>query len=155
MSTALREVIHLQNLLLDVTSQFPSRNLKWFVVLSKTMLVVLRLPNRTTRFAPGPNTFQYGCFTFVIMLKRGLSQLSMSRLPIFLQKPLPRDQYIRLRHQIMGWTSTPRGSVKLLWDRYLNNVSQLPFPSSQNCLEQYCTFYSTSNRFHLSFVYFI
>ena len=44
--------------------------------------------------------------------------------------------------------------VKLLWDHYLN-VSQLPFPSSQYCLEQYCTSYSTSNRFYLSFVYFI
>ena len=44
-------------------------------------------------------------------------------------------------------------AVKLLWDRHLN-VSQLPFPSSQYCLEQYCTSYSTSNRFHLSFVYF-
>ena len=57
------------------------------------MPLALRLPNQTARFAPGPNTFQYDCFTFVIMLKRGSSQLSMSRqnisLPIFLRNLCP------------------------------------------------------------------
>ena len=78
MSTALREARTYFWNFVDVTSQFPSRNLEWFVVLLNTMPLALRLPNRTTRFAPGPNTFQYDCFTFVITLKRGLSQLSMS-----------------------------------------------------------------------------
>ena len=96
MSTMLREVIHLQNLFLELhgcTFLFPSQNLKWFVILLKTMSLVLRLPNRITRSAPGPNTFQCGCFTFMITLKRGSSQLSMSHqnisLPIFLQNLWP------------------------------------------------------------------
>ena len=33
-------------------------------------------------------------------------------------------------------------TVKLLWERHLI-VSQLPFPSSQYCLEQYCMLYIT------------
>ena len=78
---------------MDVTSPFPSQDLKWFAILLMTMPLVLRLPNWITRFAPGPNTFQYICFTFVIMLKRGLSQLSMSHpnisLPIFSQNLCP------------------------------------------------------------------
>ena len=44
--------------------------------------------------------------------------------------------------------------VKLLWERHLI-VSQLPFPSSQYCFEQYCTPYNTYIRFYLPFVYFI
>ena len=44
--------------------------------------------------------------------------------------------------------------VKLLWVRLLI-VSQLPFPSSQYCLEQYCTSYNTYIRFYLSFIYFV
>ena len=42
---------------------------------------------------------------------------------------------------------------KLSWDRHLN-VSQLPFPSSQYCLEQHCTPYNIYIRFLLSFIYF-
>ena len=57
------------------------------------MLLGLRLPNQITRFAPGPNTFQCNCFTFMTTLKRGSSQLRMSRLnislSIFLQNLCP------------------------------------------------------------------
>ena len=46
-----------------------------------------------TRFAPGPNTFQYIYFIFMTTLKRGSSQLSMSHqnisLLIFLQDLCP------------------------------------------------------------------
>ena len=45
------------------------------------------------KIRPGPNTFQCSCFTFMTTLKRGSSQLRMSRLnislPIFLQNLCP------------------------------------------------------------------
>ena len=78
---------------MDATSLFPSQNLKWFVVLLKTMPLVLRLPNQITRSAPGPNIFQYVCSIFAITSKRGSSQSSMSHqnisLLIFLQNLCP------------------------------------------------------------------
>ena len=125
------------------------------------MPLVLKWPNQTTRFTPGPNTFQYGYFTFMTTLKRGSSQLSMSRqnisLLIFLQNLCPAIN--TCTYVIKSWGGHPlhlltMRECEVLWDCHLN-VSQLPFPSSQYCLEQYCTSYSTCNRFHLSFVYFI
>ena len=63
---------------MDATFLFPSRNLRWYAELSKTMLLVLKWPNWTTRFAPGPSTSQFVSSIFMIMWKRGLSLLSMS-----------------------------------------------------------------------------
>ena len=78
---------------MDVTFRSPSRNLKSSVILSKTMPLVLKWPNWTTRFAPGPNTFQFISFIFMTMSKRGSSQLSMSHqnisLPTFLHNLCP------------------------------------------------------------------
>ena len=64
---------------MDVTSRFPSRNLKLSAIHLKTMLHVLKWPNRTTRFIPGPSIFLCDFFTFVTRLKKGSSKLSMSR----------------------------------------------------------------------------
>ena len=94
---------------MDVTYQFPSQNLKWCVICSKTTPLVLKWPNWTTRFAPGPNTFQYGYFTFVITLKRGSSQLSVSHqnisLPIFLQNLCPAIN--TSAYMIKSWGGRP------------------------------------------------
>ena len=81
LSTALSEVIHLQNLLwnsVDATSQFPSRNLKLSAVPLKTTLHVLKWPNWTTRFVPGPSTSSCTFFTSATTLKKDSSKLSMS-----------------------------------------------------------------------------
>ena len=43
------------------------------------MLPVLKWPNQTTRFTPGPNTFQFVSSSFVTMSKKDASQLSTSR----------------------------------------------------------------------------
>ena len=96
MSTALREVIHLQNLLLELHGcnfPIPFTKLRWSAELSKTMLLALKWPNRTTRFVPGPSTSQFVSSIFVITWKRGLSLLSMSHKninsPIFLPNHCP------------------------------------------------------------------
>ena len=145
---------------MDATSPFPSQNLKWFVILLKTMLLVLRLPNRITRSTPGPNIFRYICSTFTITLKRGLSQLSMSHqnisLLIFFQNLCPTINTCTYAIKLWGGRQRQLLTMReceVMWDHHLND-SQLPFPSSQYCLEQYCTSYSTCNRFHLSFVNF-
>ena len=147
---------------MDAISQFPSRNLKWFAVLSKTMPHVLKWPNRTTRFVPGPSIFPCTFFTFVTMLKKGSSKLSMSRqnisLPIFLRNLcLVINTYA---YAIKSWGGHP---LHLLNTRecevIVGSASKCFLPTSVPvlpiyCLEQYCTAYSTYNRFHLSFVYF-
>ena len=125
------------------------------------MPLVLRLPNQITRFTPGPNIFWYICSIFTIISKRALSQLSMSHqnfsLLIFLQSLCPANN--TCAYAIKLWAGrqlqllTMR-ECEVMRDHHLN-VSQLPFPSSQYCLEPYCTLYSTCNHLHLSFVYFI
>ena len=73
LSTALREVIHLQNLLLELCGcNFPIPFTKPQVVCC-TFEDVLKWPNRTTRFVPGPSTFPCALFTFVTTLKRAYS----------------------------------------------------------------------------------
>ena len=78
---------------MDATSLFPSRNLMWYAKLSKTMLLASKWPNWTTRFDPGPSTYQFVSSIFVTMWKRGLSLLSMSHQninsPIFLPNHCP------------------------------------------------------------------
>ena len=54
-------------------------------------------------------------------------------------KPLPTCTYAI---KLWGGRQIQLG----VWDHHLM--------SSQYCLEQYCTSYSTLNRFHLSFVYY-
>ena len=109
----------------------------------------IRLPIHSYRFCSGQSYVEKGLITIEHVP-------SKYQLADIFTIPLPRDQYMRLHNQIMGWTTcSPRGSVKLFQDCYLNNVSQVPFPSSQYCLEQYCTSYSTSNCFLLLLVYFI
>ena len=164
LSTVLREVIHLQNLLIELCGcnfPIPFTNLKWFVILSKTMLHVLRLPNQIIRSAPGPNIFWYVCSTFASILKRALSQLSMSlqniSLLIFLQNLCPVIKTYAYVIKLWGGHQLhllPTRECEVMWDHHLN-VSQLPFPSSQYYLEPYCTLYRTCNCFHLLFVYFI
>ena len=77
----------------DATSRFPSRNLKLSAVLLKTTLHVLKWPNQTTRFVPGPSSFPCASFTFVTTLKKGSFKLSMSHQnissPIFLRNLCP------------------------------------------------------------------
>ena len=82
LSTAFREVIHLQNLLLELCGcNFPIPFTKPQVVCCtfEDNATCIRLPNRITRSAPGRNIFRYVCFIFTIISKRGVSELSMSR----------------------------------------------------------------------------
>ena len=91
------------------------------------------------------------------MWKRGLSPLSMSHrninLLIFLQNHCPMIN--TCAYAIRSWGGRP---LHLLNTRecevIVGTTSQLPFLSSQYCLEQYCTPYNIYIRFHLSFVYF-
>ena len=64
------------------------------------------------------------------------------------------SSHTRSSNAVNGKVASATPDVKLLWVRLLI-VSQLPFPSSQYCLEHYCTSYNTYIRFYLSFVYFI
>ena len=63
----------------DVTSRFPSRNLRLSAIHLKTTLHVSKWPNWTKRFVPGPSIFWCDFFTFATTLKKGSSKLSMSR----------------------------------------------------------------------------
>ena len=69
----------------------------------------IEVANQTTRFAQGPNTFQHVYFIFVTRLKRGSSQLSMSRqnisLPTFLPNLCPA--IITCTYVINLWSEHP------------------------------------------------
>ena len=114
---------------MDATFRFPSRNLKWSVILLKTTLLVLKWPNRITRFAPGPNTFQFISFIFMTMSKSGSSQLSMSHqnisLPTFLQNLCPAIN--TCTYAIKSWGGHP---LHLLTTRECEGV----VGSSPKCL---------------------
>ena len=128
---------------MDATSQFPSRNLTLSAVLLKTSPRVLKWPNWTTRFAPGPSIFLCTFFTFVTTFEKGLIQIehvpSKYQLTDIFTKPLPHDQYMRLRDQIMGWTSTPLAQHEGVRSYRGMGTKMSPnfhSPSSQYCLEQ-------------------
>ena len=93
----------------DATSQSPLQSLKWSAVLSKITPLVLKWPNRTTRFVPGPNIFQFAFFTFVTTLKKGSLQLSMSHQnissPIFLRNLCPMTN--TYAYAIKSWGGHP------------------------------------------------
>ena len=95
---------------MDVTSRFPSRNLKSSAALSKIMLRALKWPNQTTRFGPGPSIFLSVSSTFVITWKRGLLRLSMSHQntnwPISLQNHCPAINICA--YVIKLWGGRPR-----------------------------------------------
>ena len=114
---------------MDATFLFPSRNLKLFAELSKTTLLASKWPNRTTRFAPGPSTFQFVSSISVIMWKRGLSLLSTSHRninsPIFLQNHCPTINICA--YAIRSWGARP---LHLLTTREWEGVVGM----TSNCL---------------------
>ena len=165
MSTVLCEIIHLQNLLLELRGcNFPIPFTKPQVVChtfedNATCIEVAQLDHKIR-----PRTKHISVclfFTFMITLDRGSSQLSMSRqnisLPILLQNLCPAINacayMIKLCSGCQLHLLTMR-ECEVMWDHHLN-VFQLPFQSAQYCLKQHCTSYSTCNCFHLLFIYFI
>ena len=147
MSTTLHEVIHLQNLLLELCG------CNFLIPFTKPQVVCCTFEDNATcievaqsdhKIHPRTKHISVCLFHFRDHVEKGLITIEHVHQNISSQTFL---------HGVdIHSTCSPRGSVKLLWDCHLN-VSQLPFPSSQYCLEQYCTSYSTCNRFHLLFIY--
>ena len=114
LSTALREVIHLQNLLLELRGcNFP---IPFTIpqVVCRTFednASCIEVAQSDHKIRPRTKHVSVRLFYFCDHVEKGLIQIehvpSKYHLADIFMKPLPRDQYIRLRDQIMGWTSTP------------------------------------------------
>ena len=114
MSTALREVIHLQNLLLELRGcNFPIPFTKPQVVCRtfEDNAACIEVAQSDHKIRPRTKHISVRLFHFRDHVERGLIMIehvpSKYQLADIFTKPLPRDQYMRLRDQIMGWTSTP------------------------------------------------
>ena len=114
LSPPLREVIHLQNLLLELRGfNFPIPFTKAQVVChtfeDNTMCIEVAQSDHKIR--PSTKHISVCLFHFRDHVEKGLITiehvLSKYQLANIFTKPLPHDQYMRLRNQIMGWTSTP------------------------------------------------
>ena len=109
LSTALREVIHLQNLLLELRGcNFPIPFTKPQVVChtfedNATCIEVAQLDHK---IRPRTKHISVGLFHFRDHVEKGLIQIehvpSKYQLANIFTKPLPHDQYMRLRDQIMA-----------------------------------------------------
>ena len=137
MSTALREVIHLQNLLLELHGcNFPIPFMKPQVV-CRTFEDNAACIEVATRFAPGPSTFQFVFFIFTTTLKKGSSKLSMSHQnissPIFLRSLCPGTNTCASVTKLWGGRPlhllNTRECEVIVGTTFLI-VSQLLFPSS-------------------------
>ena len=114
LSTGLWEVIHLQNLLLELRGcNFPIPFTKPQVV-SRTFgdnAACIEVAQSDHKIRPRTKHISVRLFHFRDHVEKGLIQIehvpSKYQLADIFTKPLPRDQYMRLCDQIMGWTSTP------------------------------------------------
>ena len=114
LSTALREVIHLQNLLLELRGcNFPIPFMKPQVVCHtfEDNAACIEVAQSDHKIHPWTKHISVRLFHFRDHVEKGLIQIehvpSKYQLADIFTKPLPRDQYMRLHDQIMGWTSTP------------------------------------------------
>ena len=143
MSTMLREVIHLQNLLLELRGcNFPIPFTKPQVVCC-TFEDCIKVAQSDHKICPRTKQISVCLFNFCDHVKKGI----ITSLPIFLQNLCPVINTCTYVIKLWGGCQLHLLTMRkceVMWDHHLNNVSQLPFPSS----------YSTSNCFHLSFVYF-
>ena len=114
MSTALCEVIHLQNLLLEI------RGCNFSIPFTKPQVVCRTFEDNTAcievaqsdhKIHPRTKHISVRLFHFHDHVQKGLITIehvaSKYQLTDIFTKPLPCDQYMCLRNQIMGWTSTP------------------------------------------------
>ena len=159
MSTARCEVIHLQNLLLELCGcNFPIPFTKPQVVCRtfEDNATSIEVAQSDHKIHPRTKHISVCLFHFRDHVEKQL--ITIEHVPSKYQlADIFTKRINTCAYAIKSWvdihsTCSTRGSVKLLWDRHLNKKC-LP-TSAQYCLEQYCIFYSTSNRFHLSFVYF-
>ena len=114
MSTALQEVIHLQNLPLELRGcNFPIPFMKPQVVCCtfEDNAACIEVAQSDHKICPRTKPISVRPFHFRNHVENGLIQIehvpSIYQLADIFTKPLPRDQYMRLHDQIMGWTSTP------------------------------------------------
>ena len=114
MSTALREVIHLQNLLLELRGcNFPIPFTKPQVVRRtfEDNAACIKVAQSDHKIRPRTKHISVCLFHFRDHVEKGLITIehvpSKYQLADIFTKPLPHDQYMRLCDQIMGWTSTP------------------------------------------------
>ena len=114
LSTVLHEVIHLQNLLLELRgSNFPIPFTKPQVVCCtfEDNAACIEVAQSDHKIHPRTKHISVRIFHFCDHVEKGLILIehvpSKYQLADIFSKPLPRDQYIRLCDQIMGWTSTP------------------------------------------------
>ena len=114
MSTALREVIHLQNLLLEL------RGCNFLIPFTKPQVVCHTFEDNTTcieeaqldhKIRPRTKHISVCLFHFHDHVEKGLITIehvpSKYQLTDIITKPLPHNQNMHLCNQIMGWTSTP------------------------------------------------
>ena len=114
MSTALCEVIHLQNLLLELCGcNFPIPFTKPQVACHtfEGNTACIEVAQLDHKICPRTKHISVRLFHFHDHIKKGLIMIehvpSKYQLANIFTKPLPHDQYMHLRDQIMGWTSTP------------------------------------------------
>ena len=114
LSTALWEVIHLQNLLLELRGcNFPIPFTKPQVVCHtfEDNAACIEVAQSDHKICPRTKHISMRLFHFRDHVEKGLIKIehvpSKYQLADIFTKPLPHDQYMRLRDQIMGWTSTP------------------------------------------------
>ena len=119
LSTTLREVIHLQNLLLELRGcNFPIPFTKPQVVCRtfEDNAACIEVAQSDHKICPRTKHISVCLFHFRNHVEKGLIQIehvpSKYQLAKILTKPLPRDQYMCLHDQIMGWTSTPLAQHK-------------------------------------------
>ena len=114
LSTALHEVIHLQNLLLEL------RGCNFLIPFTKPQVVCrtfednaacIEVAQSDHKIRPRTKHISVHLFHFRDHVKKGLITIehvpSKYQLVNIFMKPLPHDQYMRLHDQIMGWMSTP------------------------------------------------
>ena len=114
LSTALHEVIHLQNLLLELRKcNFPIPFTKPQVVCHtfEDNAACIEVAQSNHKICPRTKHISVRLFHFCDHVKKGLITIehvpSKYQLADIFTKPLPRDQYMCLHDQIMGWMSTP------------------------------------------------
>ena len=114
MSTALCEVIHLQNLLFELCGcnfLIPFTKPQVVCRIFEDNAVCIEVAQLDHKIRPWTKHISVHLFHCHDHIEKGLIQIehvpSKYQLANIFAKPLPRDQYMRLRDQIMGWTSTP------------------------------------------------
>ena len=114
MSTALREVIHLQNLLLELCGcnlLIPFTKPQVVCCTFEDNAACIEVAQSDQKICPRTKHISVRLFHFQDHVEKGLITIehvpSKYQLADIFTKPLPRDQYMRLCDQIMGWTSTP------------------------------------------------